>query len=174
MYEIVYMIWQNLFRMIRHPIGYKIDKVLVFDESETPKTMYEHSSTTMTIEQLKESIALDKYRIEVRYVSHGQKFRCVIQRDDNVHWPIRKKLEMKNNPKVLFAFLKYDDGRIADVTKRVAKYAGPNSDFNTSNGCMTYVSDMFPFQDLEHVKSLRIRLTDQTDYEFYMEDIVVM
>jgi len=174
MYEAACLWVHSVCRMVRHPNGFHVDKVLVFDESETPTTMYEHAPTNMTVQQLRDSISLDNYRIEFRYVSHGQKFRCVVRENDNVHLPIRKKLEMKKNPRVLFAFLKFKDGMIKDVTKRAVKYAGPNADFNVSDGCLVYVSDIIPFHDVDKVKSLRIRLDDQTDYEFYTNDLVVM
>ena len=174
MYEVACLWAHNLFRMVKHPNGFHVDKVLVFDESDHPVTMYEHAPTNMSVKQLRESISLDEYRIEFRYVSHGQKFRCVVREHDNVHLPIRKKLEMKKNPRILFAFLKFNDGMIKDVTKRVVKYAGPNADFNVSDGCSVYVSDIIPFHDVEKVRSLRIRLDDQSDYEFYVDDLVVM
>ena len=174
MYEIACLWAKSAFRVFVHPNGFHVNKVLVFDETDNPAAMYEHAPVNMSVAQLRECISLDKYRIEFRYVSHGQKFRCVVRDHDNVHLPIRKKLEMKKNPRILFAFLKFDDGRIKDVTKRVVKYAGPNADFNVSDGCLVYVSDIIPFHDVDKVKSLRIRLDDQSDYEFYIDDLVVM
>lgn len=174
MYEIACMWAHSVFRMVRHPNGFHVVKVLVFDETDNPTTMYEHAPTNMSINQLRECISLDTYKFEFRYVSHGQKFRCVVRKHDNVHLPIRKKLEMKNNPRILFAFLTFGDGRIKDVTKRVVKYAGPNADFNVSDGCLVYASDIIPFHDVDQVKSLRIRMTDMSDYEFYMDDLVVL
>lgn len=174
MYEVACLWAHNVFRMARRPNGFHVDKVLVFDESDHPVTMYEYAPVNMTVKQLREIISLDEYRIEFRYVSHGQKFRCVVREHDNVHLPIRKKLEMKKNPRILFAFLKFNDGTIKDVTKRVVKYAGPNADFNVSDGCLVYVSDIIPFYDVEEVRSLRIRLADQTDYEFNVDDLVAM
>ena len=174
MYEVACLWAKNAFRVFVHPSRFHVDKVLVFDESNNPATMYEHAPANMSAAQLKEYISLDKYRIEFRYVSHGQKFRCVVREHDNVYLPIRKKLEMKKNPRILFAFLKFNDGVIKDVTKRVVKYAGPNADFNVSDGCLVYVSDIISFHDVDRVTSLRIRLDDQSDYEFYVDDLVVV
>ena len=173
MYEVACLWAHNVFRMVRHPNGFHVDKVLVFDESDHPVTMYEHAPVNITVKQLRESISLDEYRIEFRYVSHGQKFRCVVREHDNVHLPIRKKLEMKKNPRILFAFLKFNDGMIKDVTKRVVKYAGPNADFNISDGSLVFASDIVPFHDTDQINTLRIRLDDLSDYYFSMDDLVV-
>ena len=173
MYEIACLWAHSVFRMVRHPNGFHVDKVLVFDESETPAIMYEHAPTDMTVKQLKEYIALKNYRAEVRYVSHGQKYRCIIRDHDDVHLPIRKKLEMKKNPRILFAFIVLDDGSIQNVTKRVIKYAGPNADFNISDGSLVFASDIVPFHDTDRINTLRIRLDDYSDYYFSMDDLVV-
>lgn len=172
-YDIAFMWANNAFRMVRHPHGFRVDKVLVFDESETPVFMYEHAPADMSVKQLKEYVALKHYRIEVRYVSHGQKFRCIVRDHDDVHLPIRKKLEMKKNPRVLFAFIVLDDGSIQNVTKRVIKYAGPNADFNISDGSLVFASDIVPFHDTDRINTLRIRLDDLSDYCFSMDDLVV-
>ena len=61
-YDIACMWAHSALRMIRHPNGFHVDKVLVFDESENPATMYEHAPTDMTVKQLKEYVALQHYR----------------------------------------------------------------------------------------------------------------
>lgn len=172
-YDITCLWARNVFRKVIRPHGFHVDKVLVFDESETSTTMYEHAPTDMSVKQLKEYVALANYRIEVRYVSHGQKFRCIIREHDDVHLPIRKKLEMKKNPRILFAFITLTDGVIQDVTKRVTKYAGPNADFNMSDGSLIFASDIVPFHDKDKITSLRIRLDDLSDYYFSMDDLVI-
>ena len=172
-YDIARLWVHSVFRMVNHSNGFHVDKVLVFDESETPVTMYEHAPTNMTVKQLKEYVALKHYRIEVRYVSHGQKFRCIVRDHDDVHLPIRKKLEMKKNPRILFAFITFKDGTIKNVTKRVIKYAGPNADFNISDGSLVFASDIVPFHDTDRINTLRIRLDDMSDYYFSMDDLVV-
>ena len=172
-YDIARLWVHSVFRMVSHPNGFHVDKVLVFDESETPVTMYEHAPTDMSVKQLKEYIALKQYRMEVRYVSHGQKFRCIVRDHDDVHLPIRKKLEMKKNPRILFAFITLTDGTIQNVTKRVIKYAGPNADFNISDGSLVFASDIVPFHDTDMINMLRIRLDDLSDYYFSMDDLVV-
>ncbi len=172
-YDVACLWAKNVFRMVSHPHGFQVDKVLVFDESETPDSMYEYAPTDMSVKQLKEYVALKQYRIEVRYVSHGQKFRCIVRNHDDVHLPIRKKLEMKKNPRILFAFITLNDGTIQNVTRRVIKYAGPNADFNISDGCLVFASDIVPFHDKDRINILRIRLDDMSDYYFSMDDLVV-
>ena len=167
------MLAKNAFRMTVHPKGFHVDKVVVFDESETPDIMYECAPTDMSVKQLKEYVALSRYRIEIRYISHGQKFRCIIRDHDDVHLPIRKKLEMKKNPRILFAFIVLKDGTIQNVTKRVIKYAGPNADFNVSDGSLVFASDVVPFHDKDSINILRIRLDNMSDYYFSMDDLVV-
>lgn len=157
----------------RQSNGFHVDKVLVFDESESPVFMYEYAPTNMSVKKLKEHVALKQYRIEVRYVSHGQKFRCIFRDDDDVHLPIRKKLEMKKNPRILLAYINLYDGRAQNVTKRVVKYAGPNADFNVSDGSLVFASDLIPFHNIDQVRMLKIRLDDLSDYCFYMNDLVI-
>lgn len=172
-YHVACLLGKDAIRMFVRPRGFYVDKVLVFDESETSTNMYEYAPTYMSVKQLKEYVVLEQYRIEVRYVSHGQKFRCIIRYDDDVHLPIRKKLEMKKNPHILLAFITLKDGTIRNVTKRVIKYAGPNVDFNVSDGSMVFASDIVPFHDKDRINVLRIRLDDMSDYYFSMDDIVV-
>ena len=172
-YNVVCLWAKNIFRTVVHPHGFHVDKVLVFDESDTPASMYEHAPTDMTVKQLKEYVALASYRIEVRYVSHGHKFRCIVREHYDVHLPIRKKLEMKKNPRVLFAFIILKDGTIRNVTRRVTKYAGPNADFNVSDGSLVFASDIVPFHDRELITGLRIRLDNLSDYYFSMDDLVI-
>lgn len=162
------------YRKVSHPNGFGVSKVLVFDESENPEFMYEYAPADMSVKQLKEYIALERFRVEVRYISHGQKYRCVVRKHDDVHFPIRKKLEMKKNPRILFAFITLDDGGIRNVTKRVVKYAGPNADFNVSDGSLVFASDIVPFHDKDRITTLRIRLDNLTDYYFTMDDLVVL
>lgn len=54
MYEVACLWAHNVFRMVRHPNGFHVDKVLVFDESDHPVTMYEHAPVNMSVKQLRE------------------------------------------------------------------------------------------------------------------------
>lgn len=172
-YDMACLWAKKSFRMVRPPNRFHVDKVLIFDESETPVFMYEYAPTYMTVKQLKEYIVLKRYRIEVRYVSHGQKFRCIVRDHDDVHLPIRKKLEMKKNSRIISALITLNDGTIQNVTRRVVKYAGPNADFNISDGSLVLASNIVPFHDTDRINRLKIRLDDLSDYYFSMDDFVV-
>ena len=80
---------------------------------------------------------------------------------------------MKKNPRILFAFITLKNGTIQNVTKRVRKYAGPNADFNVSDGSLVFASDIVPFHDRELITGLRIRLDNLSDYYFSMDDLVI-
>jgi len=156
---------------VNHHHGFHIEQIIVFDESDTPQITYEYASTKIPVIDLPDIITLESYRVEVRYISHGQKFRYIFRNEDLVHFPIRKKLEMKYRPKIQLAFIKYKDGRSKEITDRVIKYAGPNTDFNKSDGSIIFASDIIPFYDIDEIKSLHI-IAGYIPRKFYMNDIV--
>jgi hypothetical protein len=158
---------------MNHYHGFHIEKIMVFDESDNPQMMYDYANIKIPLKDLKDSIALETYKVEVRYVSHGQKFRYIFRNEDLIHFPIRKKLEMKYRPKIQLALIKYKDGRSKEITNRVIKYAGPNIDFNKSDGSIIFASDIIPFYDMDEVKSLHI-IAGYIPRKFYMNDIVTI
>jgi hypothetical protein len=155
--------------------GFVINKVIVFDESGEEDVHSECVDKRLPLDDIKTSIALDEYRIEFRYTVHGQKFRAVVRKDDRVHFPIRKELGLVQEFNVTSAFLLPHEGVHRDVTERVKKYAGQNGDFNAHAGSFVFVSDMFPYHDVDDYA--RLVLLDEPSEKikiFGMHDIVVL
>lgn len=104
--------------------------------------------------------ATQKLRVEVRYLSHGHKYRAVLRPGDAFETP--EALERhRGGPKgVMAAELVGPDGLVVDVTRRVHKYQGPTKDFHSGKGLRVSVLDMFPMDDtaelLDHFTVLRI------------------
>ncbi|AGE54338.1 hypothetical protein PBCVNY2B_671L [Paramecium bursaria Chlorella virus NY2B] len=145
-------------------------KCIVFNEDQGSELDFFEYAPIIPIEDLKKIIRLKKYKIEIRYVVHGRKYRIVIRETDNIHFPIRKELGIKK-PNIVSASLvrKHTDEDI-DVTKRVIKYFGQNNDFSAGLGLRLFVQDMFPFDDHEDnaeiFSALYIRMSDGTEYRF--------
>ena len=53
-YHVACLLGKDAIRMFVRPRGFYVDKVLVFDESETSTNMYEYAPTYMSVKQLKE------------------------------------------------------------------------------------------------------------------------
>jgi len=153
--------------------GFVLDKVIVFDETGEEDVYSEYADKHLTLDELKKSIALDEYRIEFRYRVHGKKFRVIVRKDDTVHFPIRKELGLRAEFDVTHAFLLPHEGHHIDVTNRVKKYAGQNGDFNAHAGSFLFVSDMFPYHDVDDYA--RLMLLDEHSEKilvYSMHDIV--
>ena len=171
-----HFIWaaKQLFRLAFSPPALRIDKVLVFNETDDPPyceySYYEYADTNMTMVELQKKIALPSYKVEVRYTLHGRKFRYIFRNGENVRFPPRRKLEMRN--RLESASIQYADGTSKDVTTRALKYAGPNWDFNTSDGGMFLASDIIPFHG-DRVESLHL-VVGGVPYTFLMDDVVVL
>ena len=153
--------------------GFVINKVIVFDETGEEDVHSEYADKRLPLEDLKKSIALDEYRIEIRYTVHGKKFRVIVRKDDAVHFPIRKELGLRAEFDVTHAFLLPHEGHHIDVTNRVKKYAGQNGDFNAHAGSFLFVSDMFPYHDVDDYA--RLMLLDEHSEKilvYNMHDIV--
>jgi hypothetical protein len=74
---------------------------------------------------------------------------------------------------VTHAFLLPHEGHHIDVTNRVKKYAGQNGDFNAHAGSFLFVSDMFPYHDVDDYA--RLMLLDEHSEKtlvYSMHDIV--
>ncbi|AGE59401.1 hypothetical protein ATCVOR07043_377L [Acanthocystis turfacea Chlorella virus OR0704.3] len=153
--------------------GFVLDKVIVFDESGEEDVHSEFADKHLTLDELKKSIALDEYRIEFRYRVNGKKFRAIVRKDDAMAFPIRKELGLRAEFQVTHAVLLPHEGHHIDVTNRVKKYAGQNGDFNAHAGSFLFVSDMFPYYDVDDYA--RLMLLDEHSEKilvYSMHDIV--
>ena len=148
----------------------KHHKCLIFNEEEETDFDFFEYAPDMTIEEIQKKIRLKKYKIEIRYIVHGRKYRIVVRENENIHFPIRKELGlMKPNIESASLLIK-DNGGECDVTERIRKYFGQNKDFNSGLGLKIFVQDMFPFDDhednAERFGALYIRMSDGTEYYF--------
>jgi hypothetical protein len=164
--EIIDFYVRLAFKKLTHSSGFRVDQIIVFDEGDDAIVFCENVDTRWTVDEIKRKIKLDMYRIEIRYIVHGKKYRAIIREFDDVHFPIRKELGM-TNLKIVKATI---DG--ADFTKRILKYAGQNNDFNFHIGCLVFARDMFPFHDVDD-RVLRIEFDDGTVKEFFANDLVI-
>jgi len=171
-----HIIWasKQLFRLALPTSALQIDKVIVFDETDDPPwyeyPYYEYADTRTPLVDLQKSIALPSYKVEVRYRTRGTKFRYIFRSGENIHFPPRRKLEMRNT--LQSARVKYEDGTFKDVTARALKYAGPNGDFNASDGGVFLAFDLIPFHS-DRVESLHL-VVGGVPYTFLMDDVVVL
>ena len=169
--EVVDFYVRYLFKRMTHSSGIKVHQVLVFDESDDPVSYCENASTHLSVDDIKKTLRIQEYKIEIRYSIHGKKYRAIIRRDDNIHFPIRKELGVPRGPLIRCATLVSNDGKLVDVTKRILKYAGQNGDFNWHVKSMFLVCDMFPFHNTDDYEYLRIE-TSTSNNEFSMNDII--
>jgi hypothetical protein len=172
--EVVDFYLRYVFKKMTHSSGIKIHQILIFDEGANPETYCENVSTDMSIRDIKETIKIFMYRIEIRYSIHGKKYRAVARESDDVHFPIRKELGAVPRAVVTRARVVTKDGRESDVTRRVRKYAGQNGDFNNHAGCLFFVDDMFPFHDVDEYAKLRLELSDGSVLDLRMNDVLVI
>ena len=169
--EVVDFYVRYLFKKMTHSSGIKIHQILIFDESDDAVSYCENVSTHLSVEDIKKTICIQEYKIEIRYSVHGKKYRAIIRHDDNIHFPIRKELGVSPITLIHNAFLVTHDGDLVDVTRRILKYAGQNGDFNRHVDCRFFVRDMFPFHNIEDYECLRIQTSGNAN-EFSMNDIV--
>ena len=171
-----YVIWmaRRMFRLAFPTPALQIDQVLVFNETGDPPyceySYFEYADTNTTMVELQKTIALPSYKVEVRYTIHGRKFRYIFRNGENVRFPPRRKLEMCNA--LESASIQYADGTSKDVTARALKYAGPNGDFNASDGGLFLASDIISFHD-DGVESLHL-VVGGVPFAFSMDDVVVL
>lgn len=74
------------------------------------------------------------YRVEIRYVLNGESFRYVVNHDDlvNARFPPYAPQQAARPPfarSIMMATVRFADGHVQDVTRRLKKYAGPRGDF---------------------------------------------
>lgn len=102
------------------------------------------------------------FRAEVRYAYTNMfgtetKYRMVLRTDDPCPWPpCFDRSRTKPFSGILVAQLLplpevEEEAAAVDVTRRVAKYAGPNKDFHSHEGLALKTCDILPFDDLEWV-----------------------
>ena len=100
----------------------------------------------------------DAFRVEVRYVLGGQKYRMVLRPGDACVFPPYGDDDDDapagtgtgrgvSPPRGVLAAALVGENRETDVTSRVRKYQGPRGDFHAGLGLKTRVKDMFPFDD---------------------------
>ena len=145
-------------------------KCIVFNEDQGSELDFFEYASNMTIQEIKQKIRLEKYKIEIRYMVHGRKYRIVVRDNENVHFPIRKELGLKKPTITSASLVRKDTEEEYDVTKRVQKYFGQNNDFNSGLGLKLFVQDLFPFDDhednAERFCDLYICMSDGRKYYF--------
>lgn len=98
------------------------------------------------------------FRVEVRYLFEGRKYRMVLRPGDPCRLPSPRRAHgagagtessCRMPRGVLSASLQGPpgSGHRCDVTRRVLKYQGPDGDFHAGAGLRVRVHDMFPFDD---------------------------
>jgi hypothetical protein len=102
----------------------------------------------------------EKYRIEVKYMSHGSKYRAIYRKEnestESTTFPPRKRIGPVTTPRIVCATLHMHDGTWSDVTDKVIKYHGPNRDFHSGLGLKLVVSDAFPWERPDSIDLLRV------------------
>lgn len=89
-------------------------------------------------------------KLDVRYLSHGRKFRLVLRPGDKCTLP--EDLERhRGGPKGVLCAEMVADENTVDVTPRVLKYQGPAKDFHKSLGLRVAVRDMWPKDEPEEL-----------------------
>lgn len=101
-------------------------------------------------------------RVEVRYLSHGKKYRAVLRPGDNCTFPRDTPERHRGGPKGVMAAELVGDDITVNITRRVHKYEGPTRDFHAGLGLRVGVTDMFPLDDAGELKATfhTLRLID--------------
>jgi hypothetical protein len=175
MFELLGFYIRYAMKYLMHQSGIHVEKIIVFDETfgeDYPS--YEYVSRHLTLDEIKRNLTISLYRIEIRYVIHGKKYRCVIRESDDVHFPIRKELGIRSNAQIRRAVLTTVGGDTVDVTSRVRKYAGQNNDFNSHAGYLFFVRDMFSFEDVDELSTLTLELCDNSVHDFNMNNLMII
>jgi hypothetical protein len=160
----------------RGPTPYKI---YAFNETAIGNFHDVFSPKRMGLDDVRDLLKWDKYKIEMRYVYRGNKYRVVYRHDDDENFPLPRHMHMVLAPKLIEAHLvRKHDGKEHDVTERVRKYMGPDRDFFKKHGLYVRVQDMFPFDDhvdnVERFDHVRLKLSTGKVLEFdYAENDVM-
>lgn len=89
------------------------------------------------------------FRVDVRYLAHGRKFRMVLHPGDTFTFPPVPESH-RGGPKGIMAAELVGTGLYApncNVTSRVLKYQGPAKDFHRGMGLKVALTEMFPYRD---------------------------
>ena len=134
------------------PRGAQAYKLYAFNLTEPTEGLFHSvfSPKRHDVNDVRDAIEWDKYKLDVRYTYRGQKYRVLYRHDDDGTFPLPRSMGIVIAPKLSSACLvRKDDGRETDVTDRVRKYMGPDRDFYKKHGLYVRVQDMFPFDDHE-------------------------
>lgn len=136
----------------------------VNEETEAPRTVTRYFRAERDWEtsvRLATGWSRQRIRVEVRYLSHGAKYRMVLRPGDA--WPSIVPEPHRGPARGVFlaTLMRRTPGDPhADVTDRVLRYQGPRKDFHSSSGLRVGVCDMFPLVDradlLEEFRGLQI------------------
>lgn len=101
-------------------------------------------------------------RVEVRYLSHGKKFRAILRPGDTCTFPNEVPERHRGGPKGVMAADLVGDDITVNITRRMHKYEGPTKDFHSALGLRVGVTDMFPLDDAAELKATfhTLRLID--------------
>lgn len=130
------------------PCEYSMRKGKGFDPETWEADVREHRT----------GLAGKDFRVEVRYLFEGRKYRMVLRPGDRCRLPSPRRAHgagagtessCRMPRGVLSASLQGPpgSGHRCDVTRRVLKYQGPDGDFHAGAGLRVRVHDMFPFDD---------------------------
>lgn len=103
----------------------------------------------------------DRFRVDVRYVAHGKKYRLVLRPGDSYALSDAPERH-RGGPKGVMAAELVGDEATVDITRRILKYQGPMKDFHRGMGLRVAVTDLFPFDDPAELKVnfLALRVVD--------------
>ncbi len=155
-------------------------KIYAFNETAAGNFHELFPAKRCELADVRSKLGWEKYRIEMRYMFHGKKYRAVYRHDDEQDFPPKRAMKMVIAPKVVSACLiRRADGKHIDVTDRVRKYLGPDRDFHAKIGLYVRVQDMFPFDDhddnAERFEALGVWLSTGKYLEFgYADNDVVL
>ena len=94
-------------------------------------------------------------RLEVRYFAHGRKYRLVLRPGDRCTLASIPERHRGGPKGVMAAELIAKEHVLGiDVTRRIQKYQGPGKDFHSGLGLRVAVADMFPYDDLNEIRSV--------------------
>ena len=130
-------------------------KVVAIDEEHGLDTVV---TRTFDLSEWEDSVRVatgwktDKFRVDVRYMAHGRKFRLVLRPGDSAHLGSLPERHRGGPKGVMAAELRGPrDACSVDITRRVLKYQGPARDFHAGMGLCVSVANMFPYDDYDEL-----------------------
>ena len=114
----------------------RVTKVIAFNESHVPGEPISESFRPEDVSWIdchrRHDLVPWKYRLEIRYLYHGVKYRIILRPGEPVGVPT-KPMGLVRASRLVEARWVWEDGREGpehDVTARVRKYLGPEGDFH--------------------------------------------